>query len=187
MDVQPITAALARVESGEPGADEALWQLVYRDLKQIANLRLARLPPGQTLQATALVHEAWVRLSREQQSGWQGRSHFFAAAARSMRNILVDQARSKQRLRRNAGRKAEPLGDDVAAVEALPAVDMLALDEALDALASEYERPARVVMLRYFAGLELADIAELLQVTTRTVDRDFLFARTWLRGHMGAD
>ena len=187
MDAEPITIALARVENGEPGADDALWQLVYRQLKQIANLRLSRLPPGQTLQATALVHEAWVRLAAQQQPGWGGRGHFFAAAARSMRNILVDQARRKQRLRRNGGIAPEPLAGEVAAADALPPVDLLALDEALDALAQEYERPARVVMLRYFAGLSIAEIAELLQVTPRTIDRDFLFARTWLRGRIGDD
>jgi RNA polymerase sigma factor (TIGR02999 family) len=184
MDGRPITEALARAERGEPGAQEALWDLVYADLKQLAAARLARLKPGQTLQATALVHEAWVRLGGDDPKEWQGRAHFFGAAARSMRNILVDQARRKQSLKRNEGRTAQPMTSEMAADEVASQIDMLALDEALDALQDEFERPAQIVMLRFFAGLSIAEIAELLGVTTRTVDRDFLFARTWLRRFM---
>jgi RNA polymerase sigma factor (TIGR02999 family) len=176
---------LARVERDEPGAAEELWALVYQDLKQLAAARLSKLDPGQTLQATALVHEAWIRLGGHAPQGWQGRAHFFGAAARSMRNILVDQARRKQRLRRNSGKPAEGLTADLIADESVSAVDMLALDEALTALGREYERPARVVMLRYFAGLSIPQIAELLEVAGRTVDREFLFARTWLRRYLG--
>jgi RNA polymerase sigma factor (TIGR02999 family) len=181
-----VTHALARIERGEPGATEALWEMVYADLKQLAAARLRKAAPGQTLQATALVHEAWMRLSGEDPSYWQGSVHFFSAAARSMRNILVDQARFKHRLRRNSGQKPASLSVELVADESVPAVDMLALDEALTALASEHERPARIMMLRFFAGLSMQKIAELLDVAIRTVDRDFLFARTWLRRRLDA-
>ncbi|MCB9877833.1 MAG: sigma-70 family RNA polymerase sigma factor [Planctomycetes bacterium] len=187
MSGNPITLALERAERGDPGADEALWQLVYGDLKQIAAARLRQLRPGETLQPTALVHEAWVRLGAGDNQNWQNRAHFFGAAARSMRNIIVDEARRKLRLRRNAGQAPQTLGPEVAAPAGADQIDVLQLDEALNALQAEYDRPARVVMLRYFAGLDPAEIAELMQVTRRTVDRDFLFARTWLRRHMNRD
>jgi RNA polymerase sigma factor (TIGR02999 family) len=177
----PVTIALARVERGEPGANEALWELVYQDLRELAAARLGRLAPGQTLQATALVHEAWLRLGGDEPQSFDGRAHFFGAAANAMRNILVDEARKKARLRRNAGREPATLAADVATLDQGSPLDMLALDEALTEFAKEYARPARIVMLRFFAGLEIAKIAELLQVTTRTVERDHLFARTWLR------
>lgn len=182
MPVSPITAALERADRGEPGASDALWQLVYADLKRIASSRLAALKPGETLQATALVHEAWMRLQIGDPT-WSSRAHFFGAAAQSMRNILVDQARRKQRLRRNSGQQPMSLEPDpgIAAAAGADNAELLALDEALDALGREYERPTRIVMLRYFAGLSTAEIAELLGVTRRTVDRDFLFARSWLR------
>ena len=176
-----VTVALARIERGEPGASEALWDLVYQDLKQLAAARLARLGAGQTMQATALVHEVWMRLGGDAPPSFDGRAHFFGAAANAMRNILVDEARRKARLRRNRGEAPAPLTADIAALAADSPVDMLALDEALTAFAREYARPAHIVMLRFFAGLEIARIAELLGVTTRTVDRDYLFARTWLR------
>lgn len=181
MTLKPVTLALARVERGEPGASEALWELVYQDLRELAASRLGRLAPGQTLQATALVHEAWVRLGGNEPHSFDGRAHFFGAAANAMRNILVDEARKKGRLRRNAGEAPATLTADIAVDEQGGLLDVLALDEALTAFAKEYERPARIVMLRFFAGLDIARIAELLDITTRTVDRDYLFARTWLR------
>lgn len=185
MDSHPVTLALARVERGEAGASDELWRLVYEDLRQLASARIAGLGPGQTLQATALVNEVWMRLGGDAPQGFEGRAHFFGAAARAMRNILVDQARRKGRLRRDSGKQAATLTPDLAAVADGTPVDMLALDEALVALAEQYERPARVVMLRYFAGLEIQRIAELLGVSSRTVDREFLFARTWLRRFIG--
>jgi RNA polymerase sigma factor (TIGR02999 family) len=144
------------------------------------------LKPGETLHATALVHEAWIRLQGVEPKAWDNRAHFFGAAARSMRNILVDQARSNQRMRRNSGVRAISLGADdaVAAGDGSEEMDMLGLDEALNAMSAQFERPARIVMLRFFAGLSMAEVAELLGVTTRTVHRDYLFARTWLRRYM---
>jgi RNA polymerase sigma factor (TIGR02999 family) len=191
MSSTAVTIALARVERGEEGASEELWRLVYEDLRQLAAARLGRLSPGQTLQATALVHEVWVRLGADSPPSFESRAHFFGTAANAMRNILVDQARKKHRLRRNAGQKAATLTADLVAdlraEDPKDAVDMLALDEALDAFAKEYERPARVVMLRFFAGLTIEQVAEVLGVTGRTVDREYLFARTWLRRQLSRD
>lgn len=185
MSHEPVTSVLARVERGDPGAQEALWELVYDDLKGLAYARMSRLAPGQTLQATALVHEVWVRLSGDRDRQWEGRAHFFGAAARSMRNILVDEARRKQRKCRNAGQPDVPLSTEIVLPDdAANGVDILALDEAMTALAREYERPSQILMLRFFAGLSTAEIAELLALTTRTVDRDLLFARTWLRRYL---
>jgi len=186
METSPITHALERVQRGDAGASDALWQLVYADLKGIAARRLAKMKPGETLQATALVHEAWMRLRTSEQQGWANRAHFFGAAARSMRNILVDQARRKQRLRRNEGQRPLQLEPDVAIESGseLEQLDILAIDEALDAMGQQFERPTRIIMLRYFTGLSIAEIAEVLGVTKRTVDRDFLFARTWLRRYL---
>lgn len=181
MASKPVTAALARVERGEPGASDELWRLVYEDLKRLASARLGRLGPGQTMQATALVNEVWMRLGADAPQSFEGRAHFFGAAARSMRNILVDEARKKGRLRRNAGHKPATLSTDIAVDDGGASVDLLALDEALTTFAQEYERPAKVVMLRFFAGLPIPKIAELLGVTSRTIDREYLFARTWLR------
>lgn len=188
MSQEPVTSVLARVERGDPGAQEALWELVYEDLKGLASARLSKLAPGQTLQATALVHEVWMRLSGDGNKQWQGRAHFFGAAARSMRNILVDQARRKQRLRRNSGQPDVRLSTEIVIAEVgndgIDGTDILALDEGMTALAREYERPSHILMLRFFAGQSAEEIGELLALTTRTVDRDLLFARTWLRRYL---
>lgn len=186
MSTKPITLALARVERGEEGASEELWALVYEDLRQLAASRLRALEPGQTLQATALVNEAWIRLSAGKPSEWEGRAHFFGAAARSMRNILVDAARRKQALKRNAGQQPRSLDAEIVADDTTPHVDILALDEALNALTRDFDRPARIVMLRFFAGLTIPKIAEVLDVASRTVDREYRFARTWLRRFLDA-
>lgn len=184
MSQEPVTIALARVERGEPGAQERLWELVYEDLKRLASARLCKLAPGQTLQATALVHEVWVRLSGGAKQ-WEGRAHFFGAAARSMRNILVDQARRKQRQRSDSAPADVRLSTDIVIADiGADGTDILALDEAMTALAREYERPSHIVMLRFFAGLSSDEIAELLEITPRTIDRDLLFARTWLRRYL---
>ncbi|MGE0143697.1 MAG: ECF-type sigma factor [Planctomycetota bacterium] len=184
MDDHPITRALQRAALREPDAQEALWALVYEDLRGIAAARLRMLQPGQTLQATALVHEAWLRLNQHGALDWQDRQHFYSAAARSMRNILVDHARTAQRQKRGGGRPREALPDNLIAEAALSGVDLIALDEALDALAAEFERPARILNLRFFAGMDIDEIATMFDVTPRTVERDLRFARTWLRCHL---
>lgn len=187
MAEKPITQALGRAARGEPGSEEELWRLVYQDLKDLAASRLRMLGAGQTLQATALVHEAWLRIGGEDTPSWECRAHFFGVAARSMRNILVDRARAARSQKRGGGRMPDELHAELAAGDALSGIDLLALDEALDALAAEYERPARIVMLRFFGGLDVEEIAAALGVTARTVDRDLLFARTWLRRHMDSE
>lgn len=184
MDLRPITVALDRAVRGEPGSQEALWKLVYQDLRLLAASRLRALQPGQTLQATALVHEAWLRLSEVHTPNWESRAHFFGSAARSMRNILVDRVRAARSQKRGEGANCEDLPDGLAAGVALEGLDLLALDEALDALAAEHERPSQIIMLRFFGGLAVEEIADVLTVATRTVERDLLFARTWLRRFM---
>lgn len=175
----PITVVLDQLARGESGAGERLIALAYDELKSLARRKLARLQPGQTLQATALVHEAWLKLGGDATT-WNSRAHFFGAAARAMRNVLVDQARRKGRQKRDGGQQPAELRTDLA-VDDGPTLEMLALDEALTALEQSHPRPAQVVMYRYFAGVELDDVARMLDVSARTVRREWLFARTWLR------
>ena len=176
----PVTELLRRMGAGDVSAQEELLDSIYAELRVQARLQMARLRPGQTLQATALVHEAWLKIQREGDGNWDSRAHFFSAAARAMRNILVDQVRRKSRGKHGGEFKREPLGADIASPLDDQNVDILALDEALKALEKAYERPARIVMLRYFAGLSLAQVGESLGVSTRTVDREWAFARSWL-------
>jgi len=171
-----VTEALRATKEGEPQAADRLLRLVYQDLRRIAQGKMNKLGPGQTLQTTALVHEAWLRVSRKGVSDWQNRAHFFGAAARAMRNILVDQARRK--------RKARPMDEiEEPAVPEIepPTGDILALDEALDALEAIEVRKARVVNLRFFTGLSMAAIAETMEVSLSTVENDWRFARAWLQ------
>lgn len=187
MEKSPITAALGRLDRGDPGASEELWKLVYEDLKRIALGRLRSLRSGETLQATALVHEAWMKMGKDDGPAWSGRGHFFAVAALCMRNVLVDDARRKQAVRRGSGARpgelSETVAEGCAGTDTDPA-ELLALDEALTALAASYERPSQVVMLRFFGGRTIAETAEVLDVSPSVVDREFLFARTWLRRFM---
>lgn len=180
-ELPPITRVLARIAVGESGAAEQLLPLVYDELKALARARMARLPPGQTLQATALVHEAWLKLGGNQPKPFQDRAHFFGAAARAMRNILVDQARAKASRKRGSAQERAALTPDLAIAGQAPTTDLLALDEALTTLERDHGRPAQIVMLRYFAGLDMHAIAEALGVTSRTVERDWRFAKAWLR------
>jgi RNA polymerase sigma factor (TIGR02999 family) len=184
MESGQITIALGRAERGEAGASEELWKLVYDDLKGIAARRCAALKPGDTLQATALVNEAWMRLQSDVPREWDGRAHFFGAAAVSMRNILVDQARKKQSLRRGGGARPAELDIEIADLgqgEEDNPEQIIALDEAMNVLATRFERPAKIMMLRYFAGQSVLEVAELLGISDRLVERESLFARTWLR------
>jgi RNA polymerase sigma factor (TIGR02999 family) len=155
--------------------------LVYAELRSIAAARLARLPPGQTLQPTALVHEAYLKLVGSQDEGWNDSAHFFGAAAQAMREIIVDHVRRRCAQKRGQGRRGDPLesGFEVASGE-LPVDDVLAIDAALRDLEREHPRKATVVVMRYFVGMSTAQVAEALEITTRTVEREWRFARALL-------
>jgi RNA polymerase sigma factor (TIGR02999 family) len=159
-------------------ADELL-PLVYTELRRLAAARLAN-GPAQTLQPTALVHEAYLRLADKTGADWQGRRHFFFAAARAMHDIIVERARSRATLKRGGDRRRVDLANLKCASEA-PPDDLLALEEALAALEAEDERSHRVVLLRFFAGATLEEVAHLLEVSPRTVKNDWRYARAWLR------
>ena len=177
---------LSAIEQGDPSAAEQLLPLVYDELRRLAAQRLAGEGPGHTLQPTALVHEAYLKLvGPEPQRPWNGRAHFFAAAAEAMRRILIDHARRKGRARRGGGRKRVELQDIDPATEE-GADDLLALDEALNRLAAADPRRAELVRLRYFAGLTLEQAAELLGISRATADRHWAFARAWLYDAMTA-
>lgn len=178
-EASAVTRMLDAVARGEARASEDLLPLVYTDLRRLARARMARLTPGQTLQPTALVHDAFLRISRGTKLSWDHRGHFFAAAARAMREILIEQARAKASLKRGGDRNRVDPENLAVAVEA-PAEDMLALDESLSRLETEHPRQHQVVMMRFFAGLGLAEAAEVLGLSTRTVERDWDLARAWL-------
>jgi RNA polymerase sigma factor (TIGR02999 family) len=175
-----VTRLLDAVERGEPEAAAQLLPLVYDELRRLATQRLAHEKPGQTLQATALVHEAYLRLvGGGQAPHWNGRGHFFAAAAEAMRRILVDEARRKRSLKRGGDRAREELDlGQVCAAE--PVEDLLALDEALNELAVRDPVKADLVKLRYFAGLTIEDAAEALGISAATAKRYWTYARAWL-------
>jgi RNA polymerase sigma factor (TIGR02999 family) len=168
------------VEQGDPQAAERLLPLVYDELRRLASRRLEREAPGQTLQATALVHEAYLRLvGGDPGRRWDGRGHFFAAAAEAMRRILVDRARDRRRLKRGGGRGRVDLDPGAVALDA-PGDDLIDLDEALTDLGREDPLCARLVALRFFAGLTQAEAAEALGLARRTADRHWAYARAWL-------
>jgi RNA polymerase sigma factor (TIGR02999 family) len=180
-----VTRILSAIEQGDPQAGEQLLPLVYDELRQLAAAKLAQETPGQTLQATALVHEAYLRLvGSEAAPSWDSRGHFFAAAAEAMRRILIDQARRKHSQKRGGELRRVELdaGALLAAPDDQPADDLLALDEALQQLESEEPLKARLVKLRYFTGLSLPDAAEALGVSLATAKRHWVYARAWLYG-----
>jgi RNA polymerase sigma factor (TIGR02999 family) len=174
-----ITRALEGVERGDPNAAAALLPLVYEELRRLAACKMAQEKPGQTLQATALVHEAWLRLSESNRQEWRGREHFFSAAAEAMRRILVDNARRKLRIRH--GGQWERI--DCELIDLPIAADdekCLRVNEALDRLTRVDPRKAEVVKMRMFVGLEVPEIAAALEVSEKTVQRDWDFAKAWL-------
>jgi RNA polymerase sigma factor (TIGR02999 family) len=180
-----VTQILSAIEAGDPKAAAELLPLVYDELRKLAAARMADEKPGQTLQPTALVHEAYVRLvGGDATQQWAGRGHFLAAAAEAMRRILVEVARRKGALKRGGGRPRAELRDaDVAAEEAPD--EVLAIDEALAGLAAADPQAAELVKLRYFAGLSLPEAAESLGIPTRTAERLWAYARAWLRRAIG--
>ncbi len=175
-----VTRILSRIEQGDPAAAGQLLPVVYDELRKLAAAKLAHENPGQTLQATALVHEAYLRLvNPDQAQNWDNRGHFFAAAAEAMRRILVENARRKNRVKRGGDLTRKDL-DDVPVVAPEIHEDLIALDAALDRLKAIDAQAVQLVHLRYFVGLSIADAAELLGISSRTADRVWAFARAWL-------
>jgi RNA polymerase sigma factor (TIGR02999 family) len=180
-----VTLLLSAMHRGDPRAAEQLLPLVYVELRKLASRRMAQEKPGQTLQATALVHEAYIRLVGGQDPGWDCRGHFFAAAAEAMRRILVDNARRKRTGKHGGDRRRRDLDRFDVAIEAAPD-DLLDLDEAIEKLAREDPAKAELVKLRYFAGLTVEEAARVLGVSRATADRHWHYARVWLYCELGA-
>jgi RNA polymerase sigma factor (TIGR02999 family) len=181
-----VTHILNAIEAGDPSAAAQLLPLVYDELRKLAAERLAQEKPGQTLQATALVHEAYVRLvDVEQAQRWNSRGHFFAAAAQAMRRILVENARRKQSQRRGGGHSRCELRDGDR-VEIPLHDELLDLDEALAKLASADPQAAELVQLRVFAGMTVEEVAQVQGVSARTVKRNWVYARAWLGRQLSA-
>lgn len=176
-----VTRILAQIESGDSFAAEKLLPVVYEELRKLAAAKLAHEKPGQTLQATALVHEAFLRLVKEEKDQhWNSRGHFFGAAAEAMRRILVEQARRKSRLRHAGGRQREDL-PEVAAPQTSDPNAVLAIDEAVTKLAENDPTAANVIKLHFFAGLTLEETADALGISRATVYREWAYARAHLR------
>ncbi len=176
-----LTRILGAIEQGDPRAAEQLLPLVYDELRRLAAEKMAQERPGQTLEATALVHEAYLRLvDVDRARHWNGRRHFFAAAAEAMRHILVDRARRK-RSRKRGGDRARVAFNEAHLAAAEDADEVLAVDEALAGLAAADPQAAELIKLRYFAGLTIPEAAEALQISPRSADRLWAYARAWLR------
>jgi len=180
-DPHLITQVLDRVRRQEARAATELLPLVYKELRRLAQSRLARLQAGQTLQATALVHEAWIRVVGDGDPGWECRAHFFGAAAQAMRNILVEQSRRKASLKRGGDRtRVDPGAAAKLTIEA-PVENVLMLDEALRKLEERDPTKARLVELRFFTGLSMPEVAEVLGLPLTRVEREWRFTRAWLQ------
>ncbi len=183
--MNPVTRILSRLHQGDARAADELLPLVYQELRKLAAQRLAGEKPGQTLQATALVHEAYLRLvDVDSTPHFDGCGHFFAAAAEAMRRILIDGARHKQSLKRGGNRPRVDLADVEAAIEPPDGMDLLALDEALVKLEAKDKRKADLVKLRFFTGLSNEQAASALGISGSTADNDWSYARAWLRLEM---
>jgi len=176
-----VTRILSQIESGDPQAAEQLLPLVYDELRRLAAAKLAQERPGQTLQATALVHEAYLRLvGGNPDQNWNSRGHFFGAAAEAMRRILIGQARHKASLKAGGQRRRLDLSDVEPEIQG-PQLDVIALDEALAQLAARDPRAAAVVKLRFFAGLTMPQAADALGVSLATAENDWAYAKSWLK------
>ena len=174
-----VTHILNAIEHGDAKAANELLPVVYEELRRLAAHKMSQEAPGQTLQATALVHEAYIRLVGSESQDWKGRTHFFTAAAEAMRRILIDTARRKKSLKRGGGHQMVSLDDAELAIEG-PSEDIVALDEALKKLAVEDPVKANLVKLRYFAGLTIEQAADILGISRATADRYWSYARAWL-------
>lgn len=182
-----LGTVLRRAAAGDRQAAKELLPLVYGDLKGLAHARLARVQKGHTIQTTDLVHESWLRLVENGDPGWEGRRHFFGAAARAMRNILVEEARRRTSVKRDASRKRElPTGMPEIATDP-PVEDVLSVGEALDKFEKDHPRAAEIVWLRFFDGLSMPEVAELTGISLATAERDWRFARAWLQEELGRD
>jgi RNA polymerase sigma factor (TIGR02999 family) len=180
-----VTRILEAIDQGDPNAADRLLPLVYDELRKLAAARLARERPGQTLQATALVHEAYLRLvDANEAKPWNSRGHFFGAAAEAMRRILVENARRKRRIKHGGAQRRVDLNEVILPIDE-PADELLAVDEALECLAVEEPQAAELVKLHYFAGLTLEDTAEVLGVSVRKGYRIWAYARAWLFRYLG--
>jgi RNA polymerase sigma factor (TIGR02999 family) len=179
--VSDVTRILTAIQCGDMQAADDLLPIIYQELRLLASQMLSREPPGQTLQATALVHEAYIRLLGSEDPGWQGRRHFFAAAAEAMRRILVDNARRKKSIKHGGDRQRLDIHLDTAGlVTPGDADDLVALDEALSRLAEQHPEEADLVKLRFFAGLTAGEAAKALDISLTTAKRRWRYARAWL-------
>lgn len=182
-----VTHLLQAIDKGDPEAASRLLPLVYAELRTLAAQKLFHEKPGQTLQATALVHEAYLRLvGKGDEPRWDSRGHFFAAAAEAMRRILVENARRKHRLKRGGDRQRVEF-ELVEAAADVPAYDLAALDDALNELAAEDAQKAELIKLRFFAGLSIEEAAQCLGISRSTADRYWAYARAWLYDRLGSD
>jgi RNA polymerase sigma factor (TIGR02999 family) len=184
--VSDVTDILDRAQSGDPKAAEELLPLVYQELRRLAAARMAHEAPGQTLQPTALVHEAWLRVVRTGNPRFENRTHFMAAAAEAMRRILIERARHKRSARGGGQRERVPLQESELAPDT-SGEELLAVDEALDRLAGQAATAADLVKLRYFVGMTMAEAAAALGVPLRTAERLWAYAKAWLRREIGRD
>ena len=184
--VSDVTHILSAIERGDRHAADQLWQLVYDELRRLAGAQMAREMPGQTLDATALVHEAYLRLAGDQEQAFANRRHFFAAAAEAMRRILVEAARRKGRAKHGGGQRREHADLDTLGAGA-PAEELLNLHEALEQFAAHDPRKAKLVELRFFAGLTLEEAAGCLDISLSTADRAWRYARAWLYHAMAGE
>jgi RNA polymerase sigma factor (TIGR02999 family) len=175
-----VTQLLSAIDAGDPKAADKLLPLVYDELRKLAVVRMANEKPGQTLQPTALVHEAWLKIAGDGNEHFANRRHFFKAAAGAMQQILIDIARRKQRLKHGANQASEELHESRIAMS-VPSEELLAVNDALAALALEDPEAAEVVRMRYFVGMTVPEIASALDLAPRTVDRHWAFARAWLK------
>jgi RNA polymerase sigma factor (TIGR02999 family) len=183
---EDLTILLNRAAEGDAAASQQILPLLVEELRHLARAKLSRLPPGQTLQPTALVNEVWLRVAADGRGNWEGRKHFLFVATRAMRDVLVEDARRKGAEKRGGRRQRVELEEAQLVIES-PSDDILALDRALVRLEGVDAQGAQVVMLRFFAGLEVAEVAQALGVSVSTVERKWRFVRAWLKQELGAE